>query len=230
MAGERLSASVQSQLSAWLEEGRRELGEALYWIPSGGSSGLGTLGYLLAALELAHEVEAGLLPVIDRVYVAAGSGSTLAGLALGFAIATLPVEVVGVRVVPRSLVHERGVRHLIRQAVDLIEAGGVTLTGWEGRLRVRVLSGHLGEGYGYETARGREAQALAAHDDLLLDPIYTAKAMGALLEEAKQRSGRALFWGTLSTADLSPLLERSRSLGGLSALPQVYDELFRPVS
>lgn len=223
--GERVSASVRAQLTSWLEEGERALGEAPYFIPSGGSSALGAVGYLLAALELGRDIEQGRLPMLKRIYVACGSGSTLAGLALGLSILALPIEVVGVRVVSRALVNERSIGRLIEGTLKLLVREGLALEAWRPELNLRLNTGHIGRGYGHETQRGRFAQALAQRDGLTLDGIYTAKAMSALLEEASQRSGASLFWGSLSSVDLSPAHARAQALGGLSALPCGYHEL-----
>ena len=65
------------------------LTRAAQYIPLGGSTPLGTLGHVNAALELADQVERGELPLPGRVVVPLGSGGTAAGLALGFAIAGL---------------------------------------------------------------------------------------------------------------------------------------------
>ena len=220
--GKRLAPFIRSQLQLWLSEGTSEGNGLPYFVPAGGSSCLGTLGYLLAALEVGQEIKSAQRPMIERVYVPAGSGSTLAGLALGFCIAEIPIEVVGVRVVSRSLVNDRVIRRLIRQSIELIESDGHRLGNIESRVQFRILTGHIGRGYGFETERGRQAQELAERDDLVLDSVYTAKAMGALIEEAKNRSGRSLFWNTLNAVDLSSLRARAESLGGLAALPSNY--------
>ena len=227
LEGERLAHSVKRQLSSWLAAGERELGAAPYFVPAGGSSCLGTMGHILAAFELSREIDEGRIPMIDRIYVAAGSGSTLAGLALGLYIAQRPIEVVGVRVVSKSLVNERAIHRLIQGSVRLIEAQGAQLEGWEEGTRYRILKNHIGRGYGFETESGQKAKILCATDELALDSIYTAKAMGALIEEASKLSGISLFWNTLSSSDRDPLFAHSDALGGLSSLPQSYQELLR---
>jgi len=223
--GERGSASVRAQLMSWLEEGERALGEAPYFIPSGGSSALGALGYILAGLELGRDIEQGRLPMIERLYVATGSGSTLVGLSLGLSILGLPTEMVGVRVVPRALVNQRSLQRLMGGTLELLAREGLALRDWRPELNLRLNTRHIGRGYGYETERGRSAKALAQRDGLSLDGIYTAKAMGALLEEASHRSGASLFWGSLSNVDMSLTRARAQALGGLSALPYDYHKI-----
>src|SRR3990172_4075315 len=73
-------------------------GEKPYLVPTGGSSALGTLGFVGAALELAEQVRAGVCPEPAELYVAVGSGGTLAGLVLGLRLAGLRTRAVGVLV------------------------------------------------------------------------------------------------------------------------------------
>ncbi|MCA7081928.1 pyridoxal-phosphate dependent enzyme, partial [Staphylococcus aureus] len=72
-----------------------------HFVPAGGTSPLGILGHVAGALELARQVDEGLLPPPARVVLPLGSGGTTAGLVLGLAIAGIDAEVVGVQVVPR---------------------------------------------------------------------------------------------------------------------------------
>jgi D-cysteine desulfhydrase len=69
-----------------------------YVVSPGGTTPLGTLGFVSAGLELAEDVRAGRLPAPRRIYVALGLGGTAAGLALGCALAGLSTEIVAVRV------------------------------------------------------------------------------------------------------------------------------------
>ena len=77
------------------------------WIAPGGSSGLGVLGAAEGALEVVEAARAGVIRMPEDVVVAAGSCGTAAGLALGFALAGVPVRVVAVRVVPRIVASRR---------------------------------------------------------------------------------------------------------------------------
>src|SRR5215467_12070619 len=71
-------------------------GQPPYLLPAGGSSAVGALGYVEAALEIAAQVEAGALPEPAHAVVAVGTGGTAAGLALGFQLAGLRTRVVGI--------------------------------------------------------------------------------------------------------------------------------------
>src|SRR3569833_3098397 len=70
-----------------------------WWIPPGGSSPAGVLGFVNAAIELQQQVQAGEVPAPDVIYVAFSSMGSVAGLAIGLMLAGLPTRIVAVQVV-----------------------------------------------------------------------------------------------------------------------------------
>jgi D-cysteine desulfhydrase len=171
------------------------LARRVVWVPAGGTSPLGMLGHVNAALELAHQVARGELPAPSRVVVPLGSGGTMAGLALGFAAAGLHCEVVGARVVSRVVANRRRVLALAAATARLI----ARLTGERppplpARERLRVVHEAYGGAYGRETPAGRAAAAaLREARGLPLDATYGAKALAVALELV---DGETLFWLT----------------------------------
>jgi D-cysteine desulfhydrase len=167
-----------------------------YLLPPGGSSPVGALGFVEAGLELAAQVEAGELPEPRSVYVALGSGGSAAGLAAAFAIAGLPTRVEAVLVNDQLRLTETSVLRLAGRTLRLLGRRGADVSGV--RLEpdaIRVLEGFMGAGYGHATPEGERAQALAAEaEGLALDPVYTGKALAAIL--ATPRDGPVLFWNT----------------------------------
>ncbi|HVY62611.1 MAG TPA: pyridoxal-phosphate dependent enzyme [Planctomycetota bacterium] len=154
-------------------------GEGLpYSVPMGGSDALGTLGYVEAGLEVAAQVEAGLLPPPDAVLVAAGTCGTLAGLVVGLGLAGFSApRVVGVRVVPAFIASEARVRSLVSGALALLglrEGLGCELP------RFEILGDQLGRGYGHETPAAVEARDAARVAGLETDTTYTAKALAGV--------------------------------------------------
>ena len=192
--GERITHSFRRQLASWRAEHPN-----VYFIPSGGSSILSTLAHVEAALELVSQVESGLLPLPKKVYIATGSCSTLAGLTLGFHIASMPVEVVGIAVTSKYLANPVLTRRLIEGCMSLLNEGGACLTAPEEPWRFTLLRGYNGKGYGVPTKEGSEAIKLGQADQLDLDPIYTAKAMSGLLDLEQDQTHHSLFWHTLSS-------------------------------
>jgi D-cysteine desulfhydrase len=154
----------------------RDLGGA-YVIPEGGSNGLGSLGYVRAAEEVAAEAR------FDHVVVAVGSGGTLAGLAMGPDLGFVH----GV-----AVCDDRAYFSARVQAIAA-EAGLPLSDRWE------VVEGYQGPAYGVATPEVWDTIALVARaEGLLLDPVYTGKAMHALVSEVRSGrwTGRILFWHT----------------------------------
>jgi D-cysteine desulfhydrase len=170
-----------------------------YVLTVGGSSALGSLGYVEAALELARQVERGELPRPRWIVVALGSGGTAAGLTLGLALAGLDTELLAVQVNDRLPRDERRIIRLARRARRLLESRGASSHASEIGRGLRVESRWLGGGYGHPTAAGERARELAREEQLDLEPVYTAKAMAALLgmrERGELGEGPVLYWHT----------------------------------
>jgi D-cysteine desulfhydrase len=183
-------------------------GDAPRLVPLGGSSRLGSLGYVNAALELAAQVEAGLLPEPDRIFVALGSGGSAAGLVAGCRLAGLRTRVHAVRVTSPLLAHRFYVHYLandlLRWLADVADAGPA-------RARFsdfEVVGDQLGPGYGHPTEAG-EAAAAWLGDVAQLEPTYTAKALAACVAYCRRRARpgeTVLYWhtangGGVATAD-----------------------------
>jgi len=166
----------------WLLARNARGGRPPYLLPAGGSSPVGALGYVEAALEIAAQVEAGALPEPAHVVVAVGTGGTAAGLALGFRLAGLRSRVAGVVVNDRLRLDAPVLARLAKRSAKLLESRGARL----GELRLGsdlldLSRDQIGAGYGHRTEAGERAAARAADEGLALDPVYTAKAMAGLL-------------------------------------------------
>lgn len=149
------------------------------------------MGYVEAALEIAAQVEDGSLPEPAQAVVAVGTGGTAAGLALGFQLAGLRTRVAGVVVNDQLRLDAGVITRLARRAAGLLERRGARL----GELRLEpdmldLTRDQIGAGYGHRTQAAMDAAALAAKEQLSLDPVYTAKAMAGLL--ALRAEGRLL--------------------------------------
>lgn len=168
------------------------------WGP-GGSSPLGALGYVEAALELAEQVREGELPEPVRVVVATGSGGTAAGLALGLALAGLRTRVTGVVVAHQLRLDEAAIARLARRAARLLTRRGAELPPAVaiGSADLEMSREFLGRGYGHPTAASQRAQRLAAErEGLALDPVYTAKGLAGALSVARGGGEPVLFLNT----------------------------------
>lgn len=157
-----------------------------YVIDVGGSGVIGAWGQVLAAREVFAQAAFAKV-TIDRIVVAAATGGTQAGMIVGALEATPPAAVTGF-VVAHS-------------AAELRPAIGAMLAGLSSSAADRPIDlddSQLGAGYGAPTPAATVATTLLARTEgLLVDPIYTAKALAGLI--ACVRSGawdgeRVVFW------------------------------------
>lgn len=158
----------------------RRRGGTPYIIPGGGSNAVGALGYVDCALELASQANDECL-VIDRLVTATGSAGTQAGLVAGMAVsgADIPVLGIGVRA-PRDRQEASVFDLAVETAALLGHPERVT------REMVVADCDHVGAGYGLIDDAVIDALKLAARTEgLLLDPVYTGKAMKGLIALAR---------------------------------------------
>lgn len=201
------AASIPGGLvNAWraLRE-RRRVGERPYYVPFGATTPLGSLGYVAAGLELAAQVRAGACPPPDRLFVAAGTGGTAAGLLVGCRLGGLETRIAAVRVAHPSISTRAMIAWHADRAAALLwhVAPSVPRTRFRWR-DADVFGSHAGAGYGHVTAAACHAIEWAG-DHLVLDTTYTGKALAACL--AHCRSGThertILFWNTHNSQDFA---------------------------
>ena len=162
-------AAIEETCDRLEADGRRP-----YRMPIGGASAIGALGYAHAVAELAAQL--GQPPEV--VVVADGSGGTHAGLVAGLGDHS---RVLGVDVGTRPDLDEQ----IPAKAAETAGLAGLA----EPVGTVRIDHERFGTGYGAPTAACREALDLAARTEgLLLDPVYSGKAMAGLI--AARRDGR----------------------------------------
>lgn len=154
-----------------------------YILPAGGSSPLGTLGYVETAFEIAAQVDSGELPAPGHVVVPAGSGGTAAGLSLGFSLAGLQTRVIGVIVTDQLRLDQQAMGKLAGRSAALLKEYGATFP--EPTLDFEMTADWMGPAYGAPTPESELAIERSRSVDLELDPVYTAKAMAALLDKSE---------------------------------------------
>jgi D-cysteine desulfhydrase len=197
-------------------------------IPLGGSSWLGTVGYVAAGLELASQVEAGEIDAPARIYIAAGTMGSAAGLALGLALADLNSEVQAVRVTPESVMNQARLDRLMAKTAIMLNRLDSSIPGdIQRRARIRVRHEFFGDGYAISNPATDAAVATARTAlDLHLEPTYTGKAMAALLHDAEQplhRDASLMFWNTYNS---SPLPETPGGAVDFGRLPAEFLHYF----
>jgi D-cysteine desulfhydrase len=179
-------------------------------IPVGGSTVQGALGYVEAGLEIAHQIGTRELPEPKAIFVAFGTGGSVAGLAVGLAAAGVQTQVIATRVTWPAVSSKRALRKLIHETVTFLretdplfpDVSDLALS------MIRIEGRELGRGYGISTASGEHAKSLASSDGIVLETTYTAKTLAALTRLAPSfPAGTPLLYvHTLSSANLTPLL------------------------
>ncbi len=188
-----------------VEADLRAAGRRPYLVAIGGTGIVGAIGQVLAGFELAGQAAAaGFRP--DTIVVPSATGGTQAGLLVGLRTTGLPTAVHGVAVTPSEP---------LRSVIAAIVAG---LAGADDGLaivddREVVLDGtQLGDGYGRPTEAAEEAtRTLARTEGILVDPIYTAKALAGLIALARAGTldGRqVVFWHAGGSPGLFEPLDR----------------------
>ena len=160
-----------------LHDHAKNNGDMLYDIPTGGSCATGALGYVAAIEEIAEQwstLHGGQAIILH----ASASGGTQAGLIAGVSLTRAPFEIHGVNVYKQDMsAVQQNVLSLAEETLSLMGQAS-TLS----KADVTLHDGALGEGYGMVTQAGiRAVKKLASLEGILLDPVYTGKAMGALL-------------------------------------------------
>lgn len=160
----------------------RDRGGRPYIIPGGGSNAVGALGYVDCAREIVMQADE-LDLKIDRIVTATGSAGTHAGLVAGLAVMGADIPVLGIGVRAPKEKQEANVLKLARETAALL--------GHPERVTDSMVTAdcdYVGEGYGLIDAAVIEALKLAARTDgIVLDPVYTGKAMKGLIALAKKR-------------------------------------------
>lgn len=149
-----------------------------YVIPVGGSNALGALGYVESALEISLQCEDAV--AISSVVVASGSAGTHAGLAVGLEQLMPQAELIGVTV-------SRSVADQLPKVVALQQAVANSLE-LQAKAEIILWDDYFAPGYGTPNEDGMAAVKLLAQlEGILLDPVYTGKAMAGLIDGITQK-------------------------------------------
>ena len=171
---------------------RRE-GRRPHVVPLGASTPTGAMGFARGVVELSAD---GIRP--DVIVHASSSGGTQAGVIAGCALVGLRPRILGVSADEPSAALAEAIAALLEKIADRLGAKPETLG--VDRL-VEVDDTEVGEGYGVPTSASTSALELVARrEGILLDPVYTAKAMAGLIACIRRsefsRDYTVLFWHT----------------------------------
>lgn len=203
---QRTARDLQSELG----------GEQCYLVPFGGSSWVGVVGFVNAALELGEQVSAGLLSEPDAVYLACGTTGSVVGLAIGLRVAGMNTRIEGVQVTPDSMQPDALARRLFDETCHELHSRDHTFPLLDEPMRNLVIrNDQLGRGYAIPTEAAEDAAGvLEALTGLPASLTYTGKALAALVDDSREgrvRGKRILFWNTYNSRPYPELDLRDRS-------------------
>jgi 1-aminocyclopropane-1-carboxylate deaminase/D-cysteine desulfhydrase-like pyridoxal-dependent ACC family enzyme len=196
----------------------------IWVLPAGGSSWLGVVGFVNGALELADQIASGEVSAPERLYVANGTMGTAAGIALGLALAELPIEVHAVRVTHDFVASPPAMRRLMVKTATMLNRLDASIPAdLADRTRLRFRDEFFAGGYAHANDETVNAVDVASEQlGLTLETTYTGKAMAALLHDIGQpelAERSMMFWNTYSS---KPLPVGSERPDDLSQLPDAF--------
>ena len=173
-------------------------GKKPYVVPYGGSNELGALAFVEAFKELESQRDSMDLS-FTHIFFASSSGGTQAGLMLGNKIFNSPYQIVGINIDKGETDKVPFDQYTLALANRTAELIGANYEFSESDLILNA--DYVGEGYGVVGALENEAIALTAQTEgILLDPVYTGRAMGGLIDMIRtgqiKKTDRVLFWHT----------------------------------
>ena len=184
-----------------------------YVIPTGASYPLGTIGFVNAAFELLEQINEGIMPAPDYLYVAAGSLGTLAGLVLGCRAANVQTKIIGVAVEPDiKEVYIQKTLELIRATNKYLHTCDPSFPLFEWNEHdVTITINFSGPDYGVFTAEAQKSIGMLQYtENIILDGVYTGKAFAALLNHCEHGfldNKTVLFWNTFCANSFEELIK-----------------------
>lgn len=183
-----------------------------HWIPPGGSSPRGVAGFINAALELRMQIDAGLMPEPDHLYIAFSSMGSVAGLALGLQLARLRTRIVAVQVVADAHASHHRLRSLLERSCAFLGKADPALRGLAAAslAAVQIRTEFFGGEYARATPAVRGAmQKFATESGARADSAYSGKALAALYHDRDVGlRGITLYWHTFNAHGLPPGVTR----------------------
>lgn len=202
--GSNMMGEMEKVAEKLKAEGRKP-----YIVPGGASNALGALGYVSCMEEIMHQMFTKGLN-FDHMVVPSGSAGTHAGIIAGMIGNNINIPVTGIGVNRPKAVQQEAVHKLANQTLDLI--------GVEQRVpaeKVVAFDDYVGPGYSLPTDAMVEAvKLLARTESILLDPVYSGKAMSGLIDLVKKdyfkKGSNILFLHTGGSPALYAYLDNFR--------------------
>ncbi|WP_438862873.1 D-cysteine desulfhydrase family protein [Neptunicella sp.] len=193
-AGEHRKGEDIPQLLTQLQHA----GKKPYLVPYGGSNELGAVAYVEAVRELQAQQRQQNI-AISHIVFASSSGGTHAGLALGNRLFNTDYQIIGIN-------NDKGEGDPIPLAQKVLNLANSTAQKLEVSVEltpedIQLNQDYIADGYGVINELDKRAISLLARTEgIVIDPVYTGRAMGALIDmiETNQFNpdDKILFWHT----------------------------------
>ena len=180
---------------------------------------LGTIGFINAIFELKNQIDEGILPEPDIIFVGAGSTGTAAGLTAGCKLLGLKTKVFPVNVSRDIVVNPKNLIRIANKSIKYLRKRDESMPDVQvNDGDFTMIKGYLGSNYGVKTAKGQKAVDLVYELEgnklgFKLETTYTGKTMAAMLEfleKEENKSKKILFWNTYNSNDLDTYLRETK--------------------
>ncbi|KZL92593.1 D-cysteine desulfhydrase family protein [Clostridium magnum] len=166
-----------------IKSSMEEKGFKPYIIPEGASNGIGGFGYYKTMEEIIdQEKELGVH--FDGIVVATGSGGTYSGLLLASKILNHSGRIYGVNVCDDEEYFKSKIHEILNESINYLN---IDLS--FSKDEIHIMDGYVGKGYALSRKEELEfISDFAKMEGIVVDPVYTGKAMYGLTEEIKKGS------------------------------------------
>ncbi len=180
---------------------------------------LGTIGFINAIFELKNQIDEGILPEPDIIFVAAGSTGTAAGLTAGCKLLGLKTKVYPVNVSRDIVVNPKNLIKIANKSIKYLRKRDKSIPDVQvDKDDFEMIKGYLGSNYGVKTVKGQKAVDLVYELEgkklgFKLETTYTGKAMAAMFdffEKEENKFKKVLFWNTYNSNDLDCYLRETK--------------------
>jgi len=177
---------------------------------------LGVVGFINAAFELKEQIDKGIIPKPDALFVAGGTGGTSAGLIAGIKLLNLKIKVYIVCVTDERAINPKAIQNNANKALLYLQ----NIDDAVPKIQVKeddfkIIYGYIGSGYGVKTKKSQDAVDLVMelegkNNGFKLDTTYTGKTMAAMfdfIQNIENSRKKVLFWNTYNSNDLVKYLK-----------------------
>lgn len=191
-----------------------EQGVSPYFIAVGGSTPLGTIGFINAAFELKEQIEKGVIAEPDFIYVTLGSCGTAVGLILGAKLAGLKTKIIPVRQSYTSEEKLKRLTVLFNETAEFLNKLDPIIPVIKLPEYLAINNDFAGPDYAHITQEAHDAiKVLFETEGFKLDGTYSGKGFSALIGDAKEKHEKLkdktiLFWDTFCSGEFDDIVKK----------------------